>query len=408
MLRVSEEIELQRPVHRFLERTTVPIIGAAGALEGRLFVYVDVTARRELDRQRSDFLTVAAHELRTPLTPLSMYLQNMERRLARGQPIDHDLAGKARRQVSRLAKLVEDLLDVSRVEAGRLQLARELFDLQSIADHVVSDFRSSTQVHEIVLRRPAAPLPVWGDRQRLEQVFVNLLQNAVKYSPQGGKVTVELGRDGDAARVSVTDEGIGIPVEDQANLFQRFFRAKNATTRNFAGLGIGLFVSHEIVGQHGGTFAVRSEPGRGSTFTFGLPLAETAARASQAQKRVLLVDDDPEILGATGELLREWGYVVDEARDGATGLQLARAARPDIMLVDLMMPTMDGWTFIERLRREHIAPGVPVIVFSADRDARDKAAALQADAALRKPFDLDELHALLERLVPGRETAAHP
>jgi len=202
----------------------------------------------------------------------------------------------------------------------------------------------------------------------------------------------------------VTDPGIGIPREDQGRLFQRFFRAGNATTRNYAGLGIGLFVSHEIVERHGGRFDVQSQVGVGSTFTFYLPLAE-GEQAAPGRARVLLVDDDPEILEATGSVLREWGYAVDEARDGATALSLARNARPDLMLVDLMMPVMDGWTLIQRLREEKVAPGVPVVVFSADRDAREKARHLDARAALRKPFELEELQSVVERLLPQKPAA---
>ena len=234
---------------------------------------------------------------------------------------------------------------------------------------------------------------------------MNLLQNAIKYSPQGGKILVSVQRSGAEARTSVQDPGIGIPREEQAKLFQRFFRAANATTRNYSGLGIGLFVSHEIVHHHGGRFEVQSDVGTGSTFTFYLPLSPRAGSTVGARARVLLVDDDPEILEATGQVLRERGYAVDEARDGETALSLARNARPDLMLVDLMMPVMDGWTLIQRLREEKVAPGVPVVVFSADRDAREKARHLDARAALRKPFELEELQDVVERLLPPKPAA---
>jgi PAS domain S-box-containing protein len=402
-----DEIELERPRHRWLTRTTVPVRGGASDYLGRLVVYTDVTEERELDRQRSDFLTVAAHELRTPLTPLSMYLQSIDRRLARGQPVEADLVGKARRQVERMGKLVEDLLDVSRLESRRMHVGTDRLEVNELADAVVADFRAQTRNHDIVLHRSPEAVPVRGDRERLEQVLVNLLQNAIKYSPQGGQIRVAVERAGPEVRVSVQDPGIGVPREEQSRLFQRFFRAANATTRNYSGLGIGLFVSHEIVQRHGGRFEVQSDVGAGSTFTFYLPLARpaepTAAKLPPA--RVLLVDDDPEILEATGQILREWGYTVDEARDGHTALSLARRARPDLMLVDLMMPVMDGWTLIRRLREENVARDVPVVVFSADRDAREKARHLDARAALRKPFELEELQDVVERLIPPKPAA---
>lgn len=390
---------------QWVSRTSVPVQGPRGEYLGRFFVYEDITARKELDNERAEFLTMAAHELRTPLTPLSMYLQNIERRLSRGLPVDPELAHKSRRQVSRLAKLVEDLLDVSRLESGRLDIQRDPVHLDDLIEEVVGDFRSASHGHDIVLVRPRQPLVVAGDRQRLEQVLVNLLQNAIKYSPQGGQVVVTMAREGDEALVSVADQGIGIPVEEQSHLFKRFFRARNAATRHFGGLGIGLFVSNEIVERHGGRFLVESETGKGAVFSFTLPLLSPRAFAADGQPRILIVDDDPEILEATGDVLREWGYAVDEAPDGTTALQLVRTSRPDLLLVDLMMPVMDGSALIDRLRNENLAEGIPIVVISADRDARAKGESLHADAALRKPFELEELQGLVERLLPGRAHA---
>jgi PAS domain S-box-containing protein len=256
----------------WIARTSVPVRGPRGDYLGRLFVYTDITPRKLLEEQRSEFLTVAAHELRTPLTPLSMYLQNIEKRLARGMRIEPELASKARRQVTRLARLVEDLLDVSRIESGRLEIQREPVALDELVGAVVDDFRSVAPCHEIVLVRPPERTTIVGDHQRIEQVLVNLLQNAIKYSPQGGQIVVTVGREGAEAIVSVSDQGIGVPAEEQQRLFERFFRARNAATRHFGGLGIGLFVSHEIVQRHGGRFLVTSESGKGAMFTFTLPL----------------------------------------------------------------------------------------------------------------------------------------
>jgi len=280
--RSFDEFQIARS-GRWVTRTSVPVHGPRGEYFGRLFVYVDVTAQKELDNERSEFLTVAAHELRTPLTPLSMYLQNIDRRLARGMVVEPELANKARRQVTRLAKLVEDLLDVSRLESGRLEIQRDPVELDELVAEVVGDFRAAAHSHEIVLTRPGERMVVLGDRQRLEQVLVNLLQNAIKYSPQGGQIVVTLRREGGEALVSVADQGIGVPAEEQPRLFQRFFRARNAATHHFGGLGIGLFVSHEIVQRHGGRFLVQSESGKGAVFSFALPLGASRAAHAPAQ-----------------------------------------------------------------------------------------------------------------------------
>jgi signal transduction histidine kinase len=395
--RASDEIEVIFPRKRTLVRTTAPVVSASGAYLGRIFSYTDITEARALDRQRNDFLTVAAHEMRTPLTPLLMYLQTIERRAVQSQPVDLEVVGKARRQVTRISRLVEDLLDLSRLESRRAQLSFARVALSELVEQVVSDARAQTRNHEIVYQTSAADPAVVGDRARLEQVLVNLLQNAVKYSPEGGRINVRLEAADGEARISVQDPGIGIPAEEQSRLFQRFFRAGNASARNFGGLGIGLFVSHEIVAQHGGRFEVQSELGKGSTFAFRLPLADQ--QRQRARRTILLVDDDEEILAATGHVLREWGYAVEEARDGAAALEQVQQKRPDLMLVDLMMPVMDGWTLIGKLRKDKLAEGVPIAVFSADRQARERAEELKADATLRKPFELDELQGLVERLL---------
>ncbi len=402
--RSEDEIELERPRHRWLTRASAPVHADTGEYLGRLVVYTDVTEQRELDRQRADFLTVAAHELRTPLTPLSMYLQSVERRIARGQAVGQDLVTKARRQVERLGRLVEDLLDISRLESHRMRIGAGDVELNDLVDDVVADIRAQTRNHDVIFHRTGSPVLVQGDRERLEQVLVNLLTNAIKYSPQGGEIRVAIDRAGAEARISVTDPGIGIPPEEQPRLFQRFFRAGNATTRNYGGLGIGLFVAHEIVRRHGGRFEVRSELGSGSTFAFFLPVSPRALQQEESRARVLLVDDDAEILEATGQVLREWGYAVDAAPDGEAAIVLARKNVPDLMLIDLMMPGMDGWTLIRKLREENVAPGVPVVVFSANTDLRGKET-LQADAALRKPFELEELQDVVERLLRPRPAA---
>ncbi|TMA14752.1 MAG: response regulator [Deltaproteobacteria bacterium] len=390
---------------RWIRRSSAPMRSPSGTYLGRMFVYVDVTAEKELDRERSEFLTVAAHELRTPLTPLSMYLQGIERRLKRGSTIEPELIEKARRQVRRLSRLVEDLLDVSRLESGRLHLSRDVVEVDDLVAEVVADFQAASPHHEIVFRRPEQKLRALGDRERLEQVVVNLVQNAIKYSPHGGRVEVSVDRAGAQARVEVTDQGIGIPKEEQKHVFERFFRAHNAATRNYGGLGIGLYVSKEIVERHGGAVEVASEPGKGAKFAFTVPLDELGLVVPGGSARILIVDDDRAMLDATSTVLREWGYGVDEAADGETALRLLRATKPDLMLVDLMMPVMDGWTLVLRMRQQGLGEAIPLVIFTADRDAQARARELNAAAALRKPFSLEELQDVLGRVLPAAPPA---
>jgi excisionase family DNA binding protein len=223
---------------------------------------------------REQFLSVAAHELKTPLTTLLGNAQLLERRAAR----DGGLTPRHQRsveviggQAQRLNRLVTALLDITRLESGRLSLERGPLDLSGLARRVVAEVRPTLAQHAIAEELPAEEVLVNGDELRLEQVLHNLLANAVKYSPGGGRIGVVLTTEGDQVRVHVSDQGIGIPPHDLQNIFQRFYRSQNAEAQQLSGMGIGLFVVHEIVALHGGRIGVRSVVGQGSTFTVELP-----------------------------------------------------------------------------------------------------------------------------------------
>ncbi|HWQ14068.1 MAG TPA: ATP-binding protein [Roseiflexaceae bacterium] len=226
---------------------------------------------------RDSFISIAAHELRTPLTALMGNVHLLLRRMLREEPLAernrHPLQVIAD-QSARLNRMVHTLLDVSRIETGQLRIERAPVDLSALARQVVDELQPALERHTLEYSAPGAPLLVEGDALRLEQVLQNLLSNAVKYSPAGGPVAIQLARHGDYGCVSVRDEGMGIPSQDLPRLFQRFSRASNAERQYISGMGIGLYVVQHIVAAHGGTVAVESAEGRGSTFTICLPLAE--------------------------------------------------------------------------------------------------------------------------------------
>ncbi|MCP3059280.1 PAS domain-containing protein [Myxococcus sp. K38C18041901] len=228
---------------------------------------------QEAIRVRDDFLSIAAHELKTPLTPLKLHLQMMKQQATQGHAPKAHHVDKALSQVSRLSLLIHDLLDATRIEAGRLELRRGPVELQGLTDEVLAEARPLTGQHTLELVAPPEPLVVLGDRGRLAQVLSNLLENAFKYSPTGGSVRLKLERDGSMAHVSVRDSGIGIPEDQREHLFQRFFRARNAPISGFGGLGLGLYICRDIVERHGGHIWVDTRVGHGSTFHFTLPLA---------------------------------------------------------------------------------------------------------------------------------------
>ncbi|HEU4324027.1 MAG TPA: GAF domain-containing protein [Roseiflexaceae bacterium] len=226
---------------------------------------------------RDQFLSIASHELKTPLTSIFGNVQLLQRRLTREGAVGERDTRTLRavvEQTDRLRKLVDALLDISRLQAGQLSVARDLVDLGVLVRQVVAEYQPTLEQHTLTCQTPASSLLVRGDALRLEQVLHNLLQNAVKYSPQGGPVHVRAEVRNGYARVHVSDEGIGIPTAALSRIFQRFYRAANADTRHISGMGVGLYVVSEIIALHGGEVSVESTEGRGSTFTISLPLID--------------------------------------------------------------------------------------------------------------------------------------
>ncbi len=229
-------------------------------------------------RLRDQFISVASHELKTPLTSIKGYAELLIRRgeEAALDPHFQRMADTSYRQTERLDKLIGAMLDVSRIERGQLTLEIGSFDVRDLIDCIVRDLESTVHRHRIEFISSGSPTIIRGDEARLEQVLQNLVQNAVKYSPLGGAVTVQLKTEAGRAYITVTDRGIGIPAEDRPQLFTQFFRARNAERYHINGLGVGLYVSREIVRLHGGDITVESQEGKGSTFVVTLPLSAIA------------------------------------------------------------------------------------------------------------------------------------
>jgi PAS domain S-box-containing protein len=289
--REVSSVELGMPgPSRHLAGSFYPVRAPDGRILGIGVMIEDVTHRKLADeergrlyreaqeaiRVRDDFLSIASHELKTPLTPLSLRLATLERRLERGEHVDPSTLRHARQHLLRITGLINDLLDASRIEAGRLALHREPTRLDSLVEHVLQAMEVHRGGHALHFERPSQPVLVRADPYRLEQVIANLVENAFKYSPNGGTIRVALRPRGELALLSVSDPGIGIPPDQQKLLFDRYFRARNVSARSYGGLGLGLYISRDIVERHGGRIWVESEVGRGSTFHVALPLLKAA------------------------------------------------------------------------------------------------------------------------------------
>ena len=257
----------------YVRGSASPVLDEAGRIAGAVAVARDVTELTELDRLKGQFIQVAAHELKTPVTIMKGYAQALLRSGATGGTAQAKMLKAIDRGADRIERIINDLLDISKMQAGRLELASERIDLAQLVGGVTGRMALTTTKHRIRLAE-AQPVFVRGDPDRLEQVVAHLLDNAIRYSPRGGDVDVAVTAHGDEAIVSVRDQGVGIPAGKQARIFQPFYRAHARTPFDYGGMGVGLHISQEIVQRHGGRIRFTSEEGRGSEFQFSLPLAD--------------------------------------------------------------------------------------------------------------------------------------
>ncbi|HEY9422376.1 MAG TPA: PAS domain S-box protein, partial [Thermoanaerobaculia bacterium] len=415
---------------RIYEYIFVPVIGEDGEIEAVAGTTRDVTVRkqteealREADRRKDQFLATLAHELRNPLAPISNALHIWP--LVEHDPVEtgrvRDMMG---RQVGQLIRLIDDLLDVSRISRGKIELRKERLDLATIIEGAIEAVRPLVDGcgHELTVVLPAEPVAIEGDVGRLMQVFGNLLNNAAKYSGRNGRIRVAAAREGNDVVVSVQDEGPGIPPEMLAAVFEMFVQVDQTLDRAHGGLGIGLTLVKNLVELHGGTVEAKSDgPGRGSEFVVRLPalngdLTQPAAEASSAPHpslpmpgcRVLVVDDVKPSADTLSMMLAGLGQEIRTAYDGWSALAAAAEFRPDVAFLDIAMPEMDGYEVAKRLRQMS-GCGPVLVALTGYGQEEDRRRALEAgfDHHLVKPASLDALRQLL-MTVPAEEARAKP
>jgi PAS domain S-box-containing protein len=371
------------------------------------------------NRAKDQFLATLAHELRNPLAPILNALQALYR-LGPASGEGNQLRDIIARQTRHLARLVDDLLDLSRVASGKVALERQAIDLRDVAARSLRALQASgrARLHEVLLDAHAEPVVVEGDPVRLEQVLGNLLDNAVKYSPEGGPVRLTVRDEGGQGVVSVEDRGIGIAPEMLEAIFQAFTQVDTSLDRPRGGLGLGLAVARGLVEQHGGRISAHSAGlGRGSEFVLQLPLAaaapaappEPASPGRTAVRHIVVVEDYPDAREALRTLLTLDGHAVATAADGREGVELIRQLRPDVGLVDIGLPGLDGYEVAREVRAAPGGTGVYLIALTGYGQAYDRRRALEAgfDLHLVKPVDVGELSQALARLDrpgAGRQT----
>ena len=364
------------------------------------------------NRAKSDFVASMSHELRTPLSAILGFSSLMRteapegnRRVVPAEWIEH-----IHRSGEHLLVLINDVLDLARVEAGRLELVPEAFDLRTAVGESIAGLRPLAERKHLSLSSVLELERLVADRSRFRQILYNLLSNAIKFTPDGGTVRVEAGADpGGEARIAVVDTGVGIDPADHEAVFEEFRQLGDATARE-AGTGLGLALTRRLVEAHGGRIELDSEPGLGSRFTVVLPqpalvpnpapaaaqTSATAMTAARDERDVLVIEDDPSAVRLLRAYLEPGGYAVRVAADGPSGLDAARARPPDAILLDILLPRMDGWEVLRELKADPVLRDIPVIVVTVV-DERGLGLALGAVDYFLKPVDREALLARLSR-----------
>ena len=399
--------------NRVVNAHLAPVMTRGEELLGVVTVFRDITKEVEADRVKSEFVSNVSHELRTPMTSIKGYTD-----LLHASAVGEVNAEQKRflsiikSNADRLTTLINDLLDISRTEAGRIELEFKPLQMGEIVLEVANSFRGQMESKglEFLVDIPDNLGKVRGDRGRITQILTNLIANAYHYTLEGS-IKVSLSQVDNVLKVDVADTGIGIAPGDQGKIFDRFYRADNSLVQETTGTGLGLSIVKMFVEMHGGRVWVESEPGKGSTFTFVLPtieepveatliLSPTSLPAIHSRKteamfsrkgRVLVAEDDADTARLLQEVLSQGGFEVAVALDAYKVVATACRQKPEIILLDLKLPGMDGYETITRLKKEAETREIPIVAMSAHVEERERVRTLGVENFLAKPFTVDEL-----------------
>lgn len=366
---------------------------------------------KELDQMKSEFLNTVSHELRTPLTSIKAFAEILLDNVGEDVETQTEFLQIINKESDRLTRLINNLLDLSRIEAGRMKWEDEQLDLHEVAESALNALRGSAEKKGLIVTSELEEdLPTRGDKDKLIQVITNLLGNAIKFTAEGGEVTVRAGRkDLLTGRIEVEDSGVGIDPEFHESIFNKFSQVDSSETRDIKGSGLGLPIARSIVEHHGGQLFVESEAGVGSTFIVELPLhlekeegeeSEPGAEPSQVVESiqaalepgqtVLVVDDEPSIRRFLRHILEAEGFLVIESRSGEDAVSIAQREEPSLVLLDLVLPDINGFEVLSRLKEKPGTEDIPVIILSIIED-EEKCFRLGASDYLPKPINREKL-----------------
>jgi len=423
---LSQRMEFS-PESRFVNVTLAPVALGDEYL-GSVSVFRDITREVEADRAKTEFVSTVSHELRTPMTSIKGYADLLL--LGAAGVVNenqHRFLSVIKSNADRLSVLVNDLLDISRIESGRVKLDFKMLSVETVVEQSLAALRGKIEEKgvQLITDMPEGELPdVVGDRDRVIQILTNLVSNAYQYTPAGGSITVRARPVADFVQIDVADNGIGISAESQLKVFDRFFRADDPVVQEFPGTGLGLAIVKSLVEMHDGRIWLKSEPGKGTTFSFTLKRAvaepaeelipaepveirplvrqiDRVARSNGGGRRVLVVEDDRDIAELINQHLTKGGYDVRIASRAKDALEQAQADRPDLITLDIYLPDRDGFEVLQELKTNAATADIPIVIVSVMPDQHE-GFRLGAVDYLTKPIDPARLVASVNRILQGK------
>ncbi|PLT27663.1 ATP-binding protein [Peribacillus deserti] len=381
---------------------------------GTVLVHRDITREFEVDQMKSEFVSTVSHELRTPLASVLGFTELMLTKKLKPERQKKYLT-TILNEAKRLTDLINDFLDVQRMESGKQSYEKAYAELDLIIERAVEKQQISAVTHKIVLNLDSKENFIWCDQAKLEQVFTNLISNAIKYSPEGERVEIKVYQEDGFVKADVIDFGLGIPEESIDKLFQKFYRVDNSDRRKIGGTGLGLAIVQEIVKAHEGDITVSSLYGKGSTFTVSLPLVSIKKGYEEdvpekvpaaEQYRVMLIEDDSSLAELLKEELSEHGFSVTWFSKGQEAMTVLKTDVPDAIVLDIMLEkdSIDGWTIIEKIKEDEKLKEVPIFISTA-LDEKKRGISLGAKEFLVKPYKLSQLSStIMQTLIKKGKT----
>jgi len=402
-----EEITLDQPQKKIVKVKANPVVDEDGNFLGFVRTLHDITLEREMSAMKDEFVSTVSHDFRIPLTSIKGYVDLiLDGEAGELNDMQKEFLTIVKQNGERLITMINDFLDISRIESGKIKFEIKPEDLKSMVQDVIDTFQHliNEKEMELEIKIPDVLPKVLIDRDRVIQVLNNLVSNAVKYTPQKGKIGIDIKNERGYVVVSVFDNGAGISVKDQKKLFTKFYRVDSSLTQETGGSGLGLSICKTIIERHGGKIWVGSKAGEGSVFSFSLPVAVKTGKPELIKQgmRILVVDDEPDISRLIQLYLEKEGYYVIKAFDGEEALKMAKRERPNLITLDIMMGKIDGFEVLKKLKEDTHTASIPVIVLSVILDEK-KGYQLGAADYLPKSVNKEKLIESINRIIRKTE-----